>query len=199
MAATTRQPAVSPDSPWSAKAAGPKPTVSLSLRPAASGGGRPGPANAPGDAGHGVPLCDVGRRGSAPSRQIRIFLLRSARLRSALRALSTQPLSAVLQPGLPSGVASRHRAGTAMAAARPSGGAATSRTADTRTVSWLTGIVIGHTPAIDFDRPQKEEGAGRFRDHSGPPAPFLRSPKRRQGDGSVPRRSGLPRTPRRVG
>jgi hypothetical protein len=34
-----------------------------------------------------------------------------------------------------------------------------------------------HRPhaGIEFHRPQKEEGAGGFRDHSGPPAPFLRS------------------------
>jgi hypothetical protein len=198
MAATTRQPAVWPHSPWSRKASGPKPAVSLSLRRAASSCGRrgPGPGNASCDAGHSVRLCDAGRRGSAPSRQIGIFLLRSSRLRRALRAVSTQSLPAVLQSGLPSGVASRHRAGTAMAAARSSGVVAAPRTAIARAVSWLTGIVIGHTPAIDFDRPQKEEGAGRFRDHSGPPAPFLRSPKRRQGDGSVPRRSGRSRAPR---
>jgi hypothetical protein len=46
-----------------------------------------------------------------------------------------------------------------------------------------------HT-GIDFHRPQKEEGAGGFRDHSGPPAPFLRSPPGGEGDESLPRRSG---------
>src|SRR4051812_3272933 len=104
MAATTRQPTVSSDSPGSAKASGTKPTVSLSLLRATSDDGGPGPGNAPGDAGHGVLLCDAGRRGSAPSRPIRIFWLRSTRLRGPLRAVPTQPLSAVLQPGLPSGV-----------------------------------------------------------------------------------------------
>jgi len=54
-------------------------------------------------------------------------------------------------------------------------------------------------PGIDFHCPQKEEGAGGFRDHSGPPAPFLRSSHRRPGDDSVPRRSGRSRAPRRTG
>ena len=34
----------------------------------------------------------------------------------------------------------------------------------------------GRTPRVRFHCPQKEEGAGGFRDRSGPPAPFLRSP-----------------------
>jgi hypothetical protein len=46
-------------------------------------------------------------------------------------------------------------------------------------------FVGGYVPrpdhALRFLRPQKEEGAGRFRDLSGPPAPFLRSSQRETG------------------
>jgi hypothetical protein len=39
----------------------------------------------------------------------------------------------------------------------------------------LVGIFHGHADAYASFAPQKEEGAGRFRDRSGPPAPFLQS------------------------
>jgi hypothetical protein len=116
LAATTRQPALSPHPQWPAKTAGSIPAISLPLRRASPGRKGPGCAAA----GILSPVLGAGRRGSAPSQGSRVFLLRSSRLLRAVRTPSPQFPSAVLQPVLPSGVAARHRTGTAVAPARPS-------------------------------------------------------------------------------
>jgi hypothetical protein len=172
MAAKTGQPAISPDSEWAAKTAGSKPTVSMSLR--GTPAGRPSPGRAPSGTGISLHVSDAGQRGSAPSRRIRIFLLRASGLRRVVCAFHSQSVPEILQPILPSGFAPGDRARTAMATTSAAGSAATAARPVPRALSWLTGIFHGHAQAYASFAPQKEEGAGRSRDRSGPPAPFLR-------------------------
>ena len=74
-------------------------------------------------------------RGPAPSHGIRIFLLRSSRVRRAFPTPSSDLDAAVLQPFLPPGFASRHRARTAMAPAGTLPSAPAGRGSFPRTVS----------------------------------------------------------------
>src|SRR5271167_5053439 len=113
-------------------------------------------------------------RGSAPRGPIRIFLLRASGVRRVVRTDQSQPLPAVLQPFLPSGFAAGDRTGATVAPAIPASSAAKPRRPLPRALSWLAGIFQGPTVAYASFAPQKEEGAGGFRDRSGPPAPFLR-------------------------
>jgi hypothetical protein len=87
----------------------------------------------------------------------------------------SQSLPEVLQPVLPSGLASRDRTGTTLATALPASAATTTHEPLPWALNSLTGMFHGHTNAYASFAPQKEEGAGGFRDPSGPPFPFSNS------------------------
>jgi hypothetical protein len=115
------------------------------IAPRRAPAGRRRPGIAPRDIGHPMRMCDPSVRGSAPSTGVPFFPLQPSWLRSALRAIPTRPPSAVLQPLLPSGVASGHRARTTLAAPRTPGARTTPRASFLRTVRWLANNRIGHT------------------------------------------------------
>ena len=151
-------------------------------------------------AGHPVPMCSAAVRGPAPSGRFRFFLLRPSGVRSALCALQSQPLPAILQPFLPTGFAPSHRAGTAVAAACTSSASIPLGEPCSRPLSLLTRIFHGSHATVSFHRPQKEEGAGGSPRPLGAPR-FLSpiSPQWRQGDEFVHSRSGVSRAAGRVG
>jgi hypothetical protein len=171
MAAKPRQPALPTDPERATETAGSRPAVSMSLcRPSA---GRSSPASASDLARILRHQSGTVQRGPAPSRGPRIFPLRTSRLLPVVCTLPSQSVPEILQPILPSGFASRDRARTTAAATS----AARSKPRPCRPLPWslssLVGIFHGHADAYASFAPQKEEGAGRFRDRSGPPAPFL--------------------------
>jgi hypothetical protein len=192
MAATTSQPAVSADFQRARKASGPVSAVSLSLCRASSGSSHPRSGDDPHGPGHGVRVSDRGARVSAQP-TAPIF---SAAIVPAAKSTSRGP-GAVPASGFAAGPAVRRCA--ASSSGNGSGGSDPLRcgiSAATRPPAGreLVGSYrLRPLAGIEIHRPQKEEGAGGFRHHTGPPASFLRSPKRRQGDGSVPRRSGRSR------
>jgi hypothetical protein len=171
MAAKLRQPAISTDPEWPAKTAGSKPAVSMSLR--GTSAGRSSPASASHLARILRHRSGTGQRGPAPSRGFRIFPLRTSRLLRVVCTLRSQSVPEILQPILPSGFASRDRTRTAVAATSAARSKATPCRPVPRAVSSLTGMFHGHADAYASFAPQKEEGAGRFWDRSGPPVPFL--------------------------
>ena len=195
MAATRSQPAVSADFQRAGKTSGSVSAVSLSLCRASSGSSHPRSRGDPHGPGHGMRVSDWGARASA-QRTARIF---SAAIVPV--AISTSPgPGAVPASGFAAPPAVRRCAG--LSSGNGSGGSDPSRCGiSTATRPPAGRELVGSyrlrpLAGIEIHRPQKEEGAGGFRHHSGPPASFLRSLKRSQGDGSVPRRSGRSRPPR---
>ena len=137
----------------------------------------------------------VRRRGARVSAQPRppgFFLLRSSRVRRALRPVPAQSLPAVLQPLLPSGVASGDRAGTALADSEPVElRSATAARPLPRALSWLARYRPRPRAAHRISLPPEGGRGGRVPGPLRAPrslSPIL--PTRRQGDESVPRRSG---------
>ena len=173
MAAKSRQPAISTDPQWATETAGSKPAVSMSLRRTSAG--RSSPAGASSLARILRHRSGTGQRGPAPSRGPRIFPVRTSRLLRVVCTLPSQSMPEILQPILPSGFASRDRARTTVAATSAAGSKARPCRPLPRSLSSLVGIFHGHADAYASFAPQKEEGAGRFRDRSGPLAPFLQS------------------------
>jgi hypothetical protein len=195
MAATTSQPAVSADFPRAGKTSGPVSAVSLSLCRASSGSSHPRSGDDPHGPGHGVRVSDWGARVSAQP-TAPIF---SAAIVPAARSTS-RPADAAAVSGFAAPPAIRRCVGSSRAndaggivAAGRANAAARLLPPDRPLVSQKS-----HRPhaRVNFHCPQKEEGAGGFRHHTGPPASFLRSPKRRQGDGFIPRWSGRSCAPR---
>ena len=172
MAAKTGQPAISTDPEWTAKTAGSKPTVSMSLR--GTSAGRSSPGSAPCRTGIFLHVSDAGQRGSAPSRRIRIFLLRASGMRRVVCTLHSQPVPEILQPILPSGFAAGDRTRTAVATTSAAGSAATVAQARAAGPEFVDRYFPRPHHSLRFIRPQKEEGAGGSRSRSGSPASFLR-------------------------
>jgi hypothetical protein len=173
MAAKPRQPAISTDPQWATETAGSKPAVSMSLRRTSAG--RSSPAGASSLARILRHRSGTGQRGPAPSRGPRIFPVRTSRLLRVVCTLPSQSMPEILQPILPSGFASRDRTRTTVAATSAARSKARPCRPLPRSLSSLVGIFHGHADAYASFAPQKEEGAGRFRDRSGPLAPFLQS------------------------
>src|SRR6185312_8251926 len=170
MAAQAGQPPVSPDHQGPREPPGPVPAVPLSLRRAPAG--RPGPGRAPRGAGYAVRVRRPRARGSAPSGRCRDFLLRPAGVRGALSPLEAEPVPAVLQPLLPSGVAAGHRARAAVAAAGAPGAAATPGRPVPRALSSLIGMGRRPRRYVGFHCPRRRRGREGTGTTPGPPLPF---------------------------
>jgi hypothetical protein len=132
LAAKTSRRAVSADHQRSRKTPGAKPTISVQprFRPASRGS-----SDQPVNVGAALRIWCPAARGPAPSHGIQIFLLRSSRVRRAFPTPCSELDTTVLQPFLPPGFASRHRARTAMAPAGTLPSAPAGRGSFPRTVS----------------------------------------------------------------
>ena len=165
------QPAVSANRQRSGKTPGSTSTEPVS----ASGAGASGDSRDTSfcHAGHPVPMCAVAVGGPAPSGGFRFFLVRPSGVRSALCALQSQPLPAILQPFLPTGFAPSHRAGTAVATACTSNASIPLGEPCSRPLSLLTRIFHGSHAAVSFHRPRRRKEREGLRDPSVPPVSFL--------------------------
>jgi len=145
VAAKTGQPTVPADDQRPGETPGPEPAVPMSLRWAPACGSSPGRRSRRG--GGSVRISGAGVRGSARRRRFWIFLLRSSGVWRAVHTLKTEPVPAVLQLLLPSGVAAGDRARAAVAAAGTASATSSTDGPVPRALSWLNGIAAGHTPA----------------------------------------------------
>ena len=196
MAAKARQPTISSDPEWTGKASGSIPSVSLSMRRTSTRSPRPG--NAPCGTRFLLHMPGAGQRGSAPANESEFFCCDRPGCEEHFARTRRNPgRSIAADPAV--------RLCIGCSSENGCGESERSRRDDDHEQVRAAGpeFVGGYVPrphdALRFLRPQREEGAGGFRDHSGPPAPFLRSSNGRQGDDSVPRRSGLSCTSRRIG
>ena len=120
-------------------------------------------------------------------------------MRRVVCTLQSQPVPEVLQPILPSGFAAGDRTRTAVAATSAARSTATAARPVPRALSSLTGIGHSHTTAYASFAPRRRKGREGLGAAPGPPLPFSDSAPGRQGDESVPRRSGVSRAAGPVG
>lgn len=188
MAAKTSQPPVSTDGQRPGETPGPVPAIPLSLRRAPAC--RRNLLRPVCGAGCVVRACGWSLRGPARSRRFPIFSLRPSRLRGALRTHQAEPLSALLQLLLPSGVTAGDRARATVAPARAGRAPIGSETAVPRSLSLVVPYRRRPEGRVRIDCPERRRG----REGSEiTPAPRSLSPigsPGGHGDDSLPGRSG---------
>jgi len=145
LAAEASQPAVPADDQRPGETSGAEPALPGSLRPAQVC--RPSPGRRARGAGSLVRIGNTAVRGSAPRRRCRIFFLRPSGVLPALRALEAEPVPAVLQSVVPSGVTAGDRAGAKVATTDSACAAESIDRPLSRPLSWLTRMVVGDTSA----------------------------------------------------